>query len=94
MGSGEMANLVLGEIQVDRIVEMILPFETLSNFFPDSSQEQIDLCKQWLEPWALCPETGKFILVVQSYLVRTPRKRRQYYHLSWCPDLLDHYTWY
>ena len=27
-----MANLVLGEIQVDRIVEMILPFETPSNF--------------------------------------------------------------
>ena len=66
-----MANLVLGEIQVDRIVEMILPFETPSNFFHDSSQEQIDLCKPWLEPWALCPETGKLILVVQSYLVRT-----------------------
>lgn len=68
-----MANLVLGDIQVDRIVEMILPFETLSNFFPESSQEQIDVCKPWLEPWALCPETGKFVLVVQSYLVRTPR---------------------
>lgn len=67
-----MANLVLGDIRVDRIVEMVLPFEPLAKFFPDSSQEQIDRCKSWLEPWALCPETGKFILVVQSYLVRTP----------------------
>ncbi len=66
-----MASLMLGDIRVDRIVEMVSPFETLADFFPDSSQEQIDLCKPWLEPWALCPETGKFILVVQSYLVRT-----------------------
>jgi len=57
-----MVNLVLGDIRVDRIVEMVLPFETLANFFSDSSQEQINLCKPWLEPWALCPETGKFIL--------------------------------
>jgi len=62
---------MLGDFRVDRIVEMVSPFETLANFFPDSSQKQIDLCKPWLEPWALCPETGKFILVVQSYLVRT-----------------------
>ena len=66
-----MASLVLGDIRIDRIVEMVSPFETLADFFPDSSQDQIDLCKPWLEPWALCPETGKFILVVQSYLVRT-----------------------
>jgi len=64
---------MLGDIRIDRIVEMVQPFQTLSEFFTGSSQEQIDLCKPWLEPWALCPGTGKFILVVQSYLVRTPR---------------------
>jgi hypothetical protein len=48
-----MTNFVLSEIRVDRIVEMVLPFETLAKFFPDSSQEQIDICKPWLEPWAL-----------------------------------------
>jgi glyoxylase-like metal-dependent hydrolase (beta-lactamase superfamily II) len=66
-----MANLTLGDIQIDRIVEMVQPFETLTEFFPDSIPEKIELCKPWLEPWAMCPETGKFILVVQSYLVRT-----------------------
>ncbi len=50
---------------------MILPFETIHNFFPDASQEQIEACRPMFEPWALCPETGKCILVVQSYLVRT-----------------------
>lgn len=66
-----MTKFELGDIRVDRIVEMVLPFEIPTNFFPVSTQEQIDLCKPWLEPWALCPDTGKFILVVQSYLVRT-----------------------
>lgn len=66
-----MTSLMLGDIQIDRIVEMVLPFDTLTSFLPDANAEQIDLCKPWLEPWALCPDTGKFILVVQSYLVRT-----------------------
>lgn len=66
-----MTNVVLGDIQVDRIVEMTLPFETIPNFFPDASQEQVEDCRPCFEPWALCPETGKVILVVQSYLVRT-----------------------
>ena len=66
-----MTSLLIGGIQIDRIVEMILPFETLSNFYPDARPEQIEACRPMFEPWALCPETGKFILVVQSYLVRT-----------------------
>ena len=68
-----MAQLVIGNLEIDRIVEMVLPFETLTNFFPDADPEQIDACKPLFEPWALCPETGKYILVVQSYLVRTPQ---------------------
>ena len=66
-----MASLILGNLQIDRIVEMVLPFETLENFFPDARPDQIEACKPVFEPWALCPETGKYILVVQSYLVRT-----------------------
>ena len=66
-----MTDLVVGNIQIDRIVEMVLPFESIPNFFPDARQEQIEACRPMFEPWALCPETGKVILVVQSYLVRT-----------------------
>lgn len=68
-----MTDLVIGNIQIDRIVEMILPFETIQNFFPNAHQEQIETCKPMFEPWALCRETGKIILVVQSYLVRTKK---------------------
>ena len=47
------------------------PLKLSRYFFPDSQQEQIDACKAEFEPWALCPNTEKLILVVQSYLVRT-----------------------
>jgi len=66
-----MTKILLGDMRIDRVVETVQPYETLAGFFPDASQDEIELCKPWLEPWALCPQTGKFILVVQSYLLRT-----------------------
>ena len=66
-----MSDLQIGDIRIDRIVEMVLPFETIENFFPAARQEQVEACRTLFEPWALCPKTGKVILVVQSYLVRT-----------------------
>ena len=68
-----MTSLLLGDMRIDRVVEMVQPYETVAEFFPGSSQHQIEPCKSWLEPRALCPDTGKIILVVQSYLVRTGR---------------------
>ena len=66
-----MISFSVGDLRIDRIVEMILPFATIQNFFPDARQDQIEACRPMFEPWALCPDTGKYILVVQSYLVRT-----------------------
>jgi len=66
-----MTSLSVGDIRIDRIVEITSPFETIHDFFPDARPEQIVACRSWFEPWALCPITGKFILVVQTYLVRT-----------------------
>lgn len=36
----------------------------------DATDEHIEAHRQWLEPSALCPDTGKLILAIQSYLVR------------------------
>lgn len=41
--------------------------------FMEATAEDVALHRHWLEPNALCPETGKLILAVQSYLVRTSR---------------------
>ncbi len=63
----------LGEITVQRIVESEEPFLALSDLFKEVSPEAIEAHRHWLEPWALCPKTGRIILPVQSYLVRTSR---------------------
>ncbi len=65
--------IAVGDILVRRVLEMEIPFRTPEHLFPDSTPQAIDAHRHWMEPWALCPETGKMILAVQSYLVRTRR---------------------
>ena len=65
--------IAVGDILVRRVLEMEIPFRTPESLFPDFTPEAIDAHRHWMEPWALCPETGKMILAVQSYLVRTRR---------------------
>jgi len=63
----------VGGIQVWRIVEMPEPFMKPLAMFPDATAEIIAENRHWLEPDALCPETGKLLLTIQAYLVRTSR---------------------
>ncbi len=65
--------IAVGDILVRRVLEMEIPFRTPESLFPDSPPKAIDAHRHWMEPWALCPETGKMILAVQSYLLRTSR---------------------
>lgn len=61
----------LGNITVQPIVEMVHPFMTPHDTMAQATPEAMDVHRTWLEPWSLCPETGKFIIAVQSWLVRT-----------------------
>lgn len=61
----------LGDLRIDRIVEFDEPIFTLRDFFDEATPEAVEPHREWLEPWALDPATGKMILPVQSYLVRT-----------------------
>ena len=61
----------LGDITINRILELEAPFRLPSDFFDEAVPEKIEPHRHWLEPKALDPETGKMILPVQSYLVRT-----------------------
>ena len=65
--------IAVGDIVIRRVLEMEIPFRTPEHLFPDYAPEAFDAHRHWMEPWALCPETGKMILAVQSYLVRTRR---------------------
>ena len=61
----------LGDIALHRILELEEPFVAPTEMFAAATAENLEPHRHWLEPKALCPETGKLILPVQSYLVRT-----------------------
>jgi hypothetical protein len=63
--------LQLGDIAVQRIVEHEVPVYHPSDFFDEATAEAIEPYREWLEPKALCPRTGRMVMPVQSYLVRT-----------------------
>ncbi len=61
----------LGNITISRILELEAPFLPPQELFGESVTEAVEQHRHWLEPKSLDPETGKLILPVQSYLVRT-----------------------
>jgi glyoxylase-like metal-dependent hydrolase (beta-lactamase superfamily II) len=64
---------VLGEIVIERIVESICPdFDALS-FFPGTTPADWTRHASWMAPWAYLPLTGKLILTMQAFLVRSRR---------------------
>ena len=62
----------VGELTVHRIVEQELPFSDAFEFLPDLTRAVLDENRDWLQPAALDPASGKLILCMQSYIVRTP----------------------
>jgi glyoxylase-like metal-dependent hydrolase (beta-lactamase superfamily II) len=61
----------VGGIRIDRIVEQEEPFFDPLFFFPKLTKELLEENRPWLEPRFHDPKTGKMILCIQSYLVRT-----------------------
>jgi glyoxylase-like metal-dependent hydrolase (beta-lactamase superfamily II) len=65
--------LQVGDILIDRIVEMEIPFMTPTNAFPDSPVGIIEEHRHWMEPTALCPDSGMLIIAIQTWVIRTPQ---------------------
>ena len=61
----------LGDIVINRILELEAPFMRPLEFFDEALHEVVEPHHHWLEPNALDPDTGEMILPVQSYLIRT-----------------------
>jgi glyoxylase-like metal-dependent hydrolase (beta-lactamase superfamily II) len=64
-------HIELGEISIHRVVEQQGAFFQALEFFPTLTPELLEENKAWLQP-AYLDESGKLILCVQSYIVRTP----------------------
>lgn len=63
----------LGDIHISRIPEMVTPFMRPADMFPDAPPQAFEEHRHWLEPAALCRDTGKLIINIQSWLIRTSR---------------------
>ncbi len=63
----------LGEMSVRRVIEMQIPFRLPGEMFPSATPEDLAALVAQFTPWAIDPATGKAIIVVQSYVVRTGR---------------------
>ncbi len=61
----------LGGITINRILELEGPFAQPGDFFTEAVPEAVEPHRHWLEPKALDPGTGRMIMPVQSYLLRT-----------------------
>lgn len=63
----------IGSISVQQVVEMQIPFLPPSVFLPDAPNDLVDALRPRFEPWALCPDTGKLIFAIQTYVIRTSK---------------------
>jgi glyoxylase-like metal-dependent hydrolase (beta-lactamase superfamily II) len=66
-----MATRTLGDIRIGRLVEFDEPIFRLDEFFDEATPEAVEPHRHWLEPRALDPVSGKMVMPVLSYLVRT-----------------------
>jgi glyoxylase-like metal-dependent hydrolase (beta-lactamase superfamily II) len=64
--------ITIGRITIEPIVEQTLAFVDFRTFFPTLAPELLEANRSWLQPRFLDTTTGKIIIRVQSYLVRTP----------------------
>jgi len=67
-----ITTLTVGELTIHRIIEQEFPFTDPFEFIPGLTREVLDENRDWMEPAALDPATGKLVLCFQSYVVRTP----------------------
>ncbi len=63
----------LGDLAIQRVMEMQIPFLRPGEMFPSAAPEELAELTPQFTPWAIDPESGKAILAIQSYLVRTRR---------------------
>lgn len=66
-----MSTWQLGEIAVTSVLEQVDEFLTPGEFFDGFRPEMLEANRDWLVPGAISATTGRMILPIQSYLVRT-----------------------
>ncbi|MDP7546655.1 MAG: MBL fold metallo-hydrolase [Alphaproteobacteria bacterium] len=63
----------IGDFKLERVVESEEPLIAAEGFFPESTPDVFAEHAHWLQPRYVDPVSGKLVICVQSYIVRTPR---------------------
>jgi glyoxylase-like metal-dependent hydrolase (beta-lactamase superfamily II) len=59
-------------ITIHPVVEQQAPFFDVLEFFPGLTRELLEENRSWLQPECIDPATGRLVLCVQSFVVKTP----------------------
>jgi glyoxylase-like metal-dependent hydrolase (beta-lactamase superfamily II) len=63
----------VGDVEISRIPEFELPMFDPAFIYPDLPRERLDRHRPWLEPRLLDPATGKLVISIHAFVVRTKR---------------------
>jgi len=63
----------VGEIEISRIPEFTVPMFEPFFIYPDLAPDALERHRRWLEPALLDPATGRLVISIQSFVVRTRR---------------------
>jgi glyoxylase-like metal-dependent hydrolase (beta-lactamase superfamily II) len=63
----------VGDVEVSRIPEFEVPLFDPAFIYPDLPRERLDSHRSWLEPRLLDPATGKLVLSIHAFVIRTRR---------------------
>src|SRR5688572_7403852 len=72
-GGDVMQTIRLGEVTIDRVVELGQSSFPTTSMLPDSTPADLAKHHAWLAPHFLDPGTGDMRSHIQTYIVRTPQ---------------------
>ena len=67
-----MFDFSFGDISITRIVETEMPMLGATDFFPDWDPRAVDAHRDWMVPRHFDPASGKVVINIQAFLIRTP----------------------
>ena len=66
--------ITLQDITIYQVVEQQEPFFDVMEFFPTLTKELLEENRPWLEPIFIDPVSGRLVLCVQSFIIKTPHQ--------------------
>src|SRR6516165_3241992 len=64
--------ITLKDITIHPVVEQQGPFFDVMEFFPTLTKELLEENRSWLQPTFIDPVSGRLVLCVQSFIIKTP----------------------